>query len=78
MGQLEQAYLLKFHSLSDHFIKLPELLKNYFYMIQLFLLHGIILTALKILKVKILIEEMKFKVDMPLRNWKKDNKNVSI
>lgn len=70
--------MLKFHSLSDHFIKLPELLKNYFYMIQLFLLHGIILTALKILKVKILIEEMKFKVDMPLRNWKKDNKNVSI
>lgn len=43
-------------------------------MIQLFLLEGIILTALKILKFKILIEEMKVKAAKSLRNWK----NVSM
>lgn len=70
--------MLQFNSLSDQFIKLPEFLKIYFYTIWLFLLDGIILTALKILKFKILIQEMKVKPDMALRNWKKDDTNVRV
>lgn len=70
--------MAQFNSLSDQFIKLPELLKIYFYTIWLFLLDGIILTALKIFKFKILVQEMKVKADMALRNWQKDDTNGSV